>query len=168
MIIYKIKNKLTNNVYIGQTNNFNRRMREHASVAFNKKSNDYNKLLSKKLREYGLDNFDYSIIEDDLTIEEANEREIFWIEHYNSFKGKGYNESYGGDGVKRESILDEVYTDIIKDLQDSSLTQKDISKKYITSESTISDINNGKRYKDKDISYPIRKNLFSDNQYEKI
>ena len=40
--IYCYTNKLNNHKYVGQTNNYERRIREHRSCAFNEKGNSYN------------------------------------------------------------------------------------------------------------------------------
>lgn len=75
--IYCYTNKLNNHKYVGQTNNFKRRLREHKSCALNPKSSSYNDLIHQKMRQYGVDNFDVEILEilytDDINI--VNERE---------------------------------------------------------------------------------------------
>lgn len=167
MIIYKIENRITGSVYIGKTNNFTRRMIEHKSNAFNSKSLEYDKLLYKKLREYGLENFEFSIIEY-CKDEEWQKREEYWILYYNSFKGKGYNESKGGDGVAIESILQLEVNDIIDLLQNSQLNQYEIAKIYTVSDSMISNINNGLLLKQNNIEYPIRQNLLSNDILYKL
>lgn len=48
---------------------------------------------------YGIDNFSYEIIEENLTKEEANEREKYYIKFYNSNNPEyGYNLTSGGEG----------------------------------------------------------------------
>lgn len=46
--IYCYINKINNHKYVGQTNNYERRIREHRSCAFNKKASSYNDLIHKK------------------------------------------------------------------------------------------------------------------------
>lgn len=48
------------------------------------------------MNKYGIENFHIELIEE-CSINEVNEREIYWIERYNSFK-EGYNATKGGDG----------------------------------------------------------------------
>lgn len=43
--IYCDTNKKNNHKYIGQTNNYQRRIREHRSCAFNEKASSYNDLI---------------------------------------------------------------------------------------------------------------------------
>ena len=50
------------------------------------------------MRKYGIDNFEFSIIEVVADEEDLYEREIYWINYYNTFH-KGYNEDSGGLGV---------------------------------------------------------------------
>ena len=40
--IYCYINKINNHKYVGQTNDYERRIREHRSCAFNKKASSYN------------------------------------------------------------------------------------------------------------------------------
>lgn len=47
---------------------------------------------------YGWDNFEHEILEDGLTLDEANEKEKYYIQFYNSFGENGYNLTLGGDG----------------------------------------------------------------------
>lgn len=76
--IYCYTNKINNHKYVGQTNNYKRRIREHHSCAFNEKASSYNDLIHQKIREYGEENFEISLIETLYTedIEEVNQRDI--------------------------------------------------------------------------------------------
>ena len=92
--IYKIINKINKKCYIGQTKNSpERRWTEHKRDS--KEGNNY---LYNAMRKYGIENFEFEVIESDIPIEKLNEREIYWIEQYNSFSdyGKGYNLTKGG------------------------------------------------------------------------
>lgn len=77
--IYCYTNKKNNHKYIGQTNNLNRRKKEHLSAANNPNSKDYNDLFHSKLREYGIENFNLEVLEILYTedIEEVNQREQY-------------------------------------------------------------------------------------------
>lgn len=55
--IYCYTNKINGHQYVGQTNDVNRRQREHRSCATNKDSKQYLDLFHSKLREYGEENF---------------------------------------------------------------------------------------------------------------
>ena len=71
---------------------------------------------------------------------------------------KELNDSFPLFNYGRNSIhLSEQEIDGIKiDLLNPNLSTTDIAKKYQTSRDTVSDINQGKRYKDKNRKYPIR------------
>ena len=82
-------------IYVGKTlSSISKRWQEHCK--------DSKKILKEKrplyfaMRKYGEDNFYIEQIEE-CPDEIVNEREIYWIEYYQSFK-KGYNATKGGDG----------------------------------------------------------------------
>lgn len=81
----------TGKKYIGQTtkNNLNLRISEHFVD-----SKKYNHKFANALKKYGKDNFIWGIIEE-CEISLLNEKEIYWIENYNTVV-KGYNTSPGG------------------------------------------------------------------------
>lgn len=97
--IYKITNLINNHLYIGKTNNSERRWKDHQRLAFTKGHKEYNKTLYKAMRKYGLDNFTFEIIEEieDNYDEISSIREKYWIDFYNAYHN-GYNENLGGDG----------------------------------------------------------------------
>ena len=87
--IYGIRNIVNNKIYIGSSNNIERRWKRHTTELNNKKHS--NKYLEQAYHKYGSDNFDFIIIE----ICEENmliEKEIFHIQQYKSLNTKfGYN-----------------------------------------------------------------------------
>ena len=94
--IYIITNLINNKVYIGKSNNIQRRFMEHKSPY--EWSRTPNKPLYLAFVKYGLINFSFDIIEEcDINI--LNEREKYWIDFYNSTnRDIGYNILSGGDG----------------------------------------------------------------------
>lgn len=89
-VIYKIKNKINNKLYIGQTVDYKRRLWEHCR---SKKSTP----LYNSIKKYGFENFEFSIIDTATTIDELNEKEILYINKYNTRdKSVGYNIEFGG------------------------------------------------------------------------
>lgn len=95
MLIYKATNIINNKVYIGQT----RKTLEERKLQHIKKSHRSKDdcRFHKALREYGEENFIFEIIEDDISTQlKLNEREIFWINFYDSYN-VGYNSTLGGD-----------------------------------------------------------------------
>lgn len=86
--IYKIANIKNNRVYIGQSNNLERRRKEHFD--WNLKSSQYIDIIIKENKQ----DFIFEIIEIcDSSL--LDEREKYWISFYNSFYD-GYNKTKGG------------------------------------------------------------------------
>lgn len=57
------------------------------------------KALKDAIKKYGKENFSKEILEDCFSKEELNEREIYWIKHYDAVKNKDfYNMRDGGEG----------------------------------------------------------------------
>ena len=95
--IYCFENKINGHKYIGQTNDLKVRYNAHKSQAYNSNSKDYDCLFHKKIREYGLENFDFYVLEeiDDSKDEDYIDfAESFWIDKLKSWcrYGKGYNQ----------------------------------------------------------------------------
>lgn len=84
--IYKITNLINNKVYIGMTTRMvETRWKEHLRGT---------QLIDNAIAEYGQDNFQIETIEE-CSEEEIDNREIYWINYYNSFTN-GYNRTMGG------------------------------------------------------------------------
>lgn len=93
--IYTLTNKVNHKVYVGKTNRtVKERYQEHL-LAIHKSVNDDRKLY-KAFKKYGIENFDLALIEE-CTTENVEDREMHWIEHYDSYRN-GYNMTLGGDG----------------------------------------------------------------------
>lgn len=88
MIIYKTTNLINNKIYIGQSRKNN--------------TNYYGsgKLIKNAIKKYGKDNFIKEILTECLTLDDLNEKEIYWIDFYNSTNlDIGYNIEKGGSSV---------------------------------------------------------------------
>lgn len=92
--IYKIENKINHKIYIGCSQDIEKRWYNHKYDAFNDNQNHF--AIHQAFRKYGINNFSFSIIEIVEDKEKRFEREKFWIKYYDSYK-KGYNETLGGD-----------------------------------------------------------------------
>ena len=155
--IYCITNLVNGKKYIGQSRNIENRWREHRLKPFQPNYKD-GKILYQAIRKYGLDNFKFEVLEK-CKIEELDEREIYWIAFYQTFPpdlGKGYNETKGGDSGISCKLKEKEIKEIIFLLKNTSTKQKDIAIKFNVHHQTINDINVGKAYFNKNISYPIR------------
>jgi group I intron endonuclease len=97
--IYKIENKINHCIYVGKAKDIQNRWRQHKWAA--KKNNQTH--LYRAIRKYGIENFDFFIIETmDLKeyIKNGSKREKYWIKYYNTYLDpKHYNETEGGEGT---------------------------------------------------------------------
>lgn len=131
--IYKIQNTINNKVYIGQTiRKVQTRWSEHKRAAYSDDEKYENIHLYKAMRKYGIENFDFSIIEyyENIELEELNKKEIYWIEYYNSYQN-GYNMTLGGNNYLREGKKIFNYEEIQELwLNNKNLTQSQLAKKF--------------------------------------
>ena len=110
-IIYKIENKITREIYIGQTTHkrgFNGRYdfkgngieRVYKKLLGNEKRGEsHNQHLRRSIKKFGFDAFEVVEVFDTAeTLEELNEKESYYICLFDSYKN-GYNQSFGGDSV---------------------------------------------------------------------
>ena len=93
MIIYKITNKINGKIYIGQTvKSLKERWGQHHRQA----SYGCNLALHNAIRKYGKENFTVEQIDVARNRDELDQKEIYWIEYYNSLSPNGYNLHTGG------------------------------------------------------------------------
>lgn len=93
--IYKITNLINDKVYVGKTlKTAEERWKEHC-YDYKRKCCEKRPLYSA-MKKYGIENFICETIEE-CTVDVINDREMYWIEYYNSFR-YGYNATRGGDG----------------------------------------------------------------------
>lgn len=97
MIIYKITNKINGKIYIGQTTQEPKlRWQKHCTPFSARKM-----IVSKSIQKYGKENFLFEVIDNANSLDELNEKEVYWINHFDSRnKEKGYNIAFGGDNKK--------------------------------------------------------------------
>lgn len=181
--IYKIENKVNGKVYIGQTNDWEKRYRHYRSCPFNTRAHEYNRPIDSAIRKYGLENFDFSIIEifnDADTQEHIDIREIYWIDFFNSTvsNGGGYNIALGGTGrgtkhcrknyEERLGMSSKFSQDEIIDIQRLLIDGCDyerIMSKYDISLTHLSNINNGSNYYNPEFSYPLKKDFNTSRRF---
>src|ERR1700690_4562563 len=88
-LIYALKNRVNNKIYIGQTW---RTLRERMSTGYEK-----NLHLQRAMDLYGIDQFYYEILTITNTQEQADYWEIYFIERFDTLNGdNGYNLKEGG------------------------------------------------------------------------
>lgn len=113
--------------YIGQTNNYNKRCRYHQSY---KQCTAFYSAIQK----YSWDNFTHEILKDNLTLEEANHFEIFYIAKYKSMQPTGYNIMEGGKNSKLAKETKDKLRNLMKGRSPSNkgISHSDESKKKMS------------------------------------
>ena len=100
-LIYLCKNLINNKIYIGRTKNLEKRISYHIRDAkYSKKNKTY---FHKSINKYGIENFEFKILEENLSEKESKEREIYYINIYDAKSLNGMNLTIGGDGVSNPS-----------------------------------------------------------------
>ena len=93
--IYIIRNKINDKVYIGQTTmTVHERFMSHLKPSTYKKRGSYK--IYNAIAKYGKENFYVETLETDIPVNELDEKEIKYIEKYDSFNN-GYNSTLGGN-----------------------------------------------------------------------
>lgn len=154
--IYKIENKINHKIYIGQTNNPERRFEEHCN---NKQK--YRSLIHDAIIKYGKKNFSFEILE---WCNDYNDKEKYYIQYYRSLVPNGYNickggespPNYSGESNSFAKISNETVLKIKKDLKNWDIPKKAIQKKYNVSFNIIRHINEGSSWYDEKEKYPLR------------
>lgn len=104
--IYSIKNKVNGKLYVGRTNNYQRRYNEH----FGKK--DTCTILRKAFEKYGKDNFvmkpivSFTTYNRQILDDVLNALEKYYIEKFDTYKN-GYNATLGGEGNSGWEVSEE-------------------------------------------------------------
>lgn len=91
--VYKITNKINNLVYIGSSNEVERRWRQHKLASINENDHHYNYPLMEAFREFGINNFTFEIVETLPDWETMIKAEHNWIKKENCVKPNGYNQT---------------------------------------------------------------------------
>ena len=157
-IIYKyIKIDENEVVYVGRTNNLERRRREHEVYEPTEVNRPhYNYPLSRGIRKYGKDAYKCEIIEEVFTYEESLKQEKYWIKYYNTFSDPSkYNYTPGGELSFTTAKFEDEIIEEVKNLLEQRVDYKTIKDRTGISISLISEINTGKRRRDRNRIYPI-------------
>ena len=100
--IYRLTNLIRNKAYIGQTDDFKRRMRDHKNC-----SNIDSSYVDRSIRKHGWHNFKVEIILDDVPEEDLDNLETCYIAVENTMAPNGYNLTRGGGGIRGYKHTDE-------------------------------------------------------------
>lgn len=99
-LIYIHRNKINGKVYIGQTKDTWQR-RARGGAGYISSPHFYS-----AIQEYGWENFEHFVLEDNLTSKEADKKEKYWINVFNSTNpDKGYNLTNGGKAIPKQKNL---------------------------------------------------------------
>lgn len=99
MLIYKITNNVNSKIYIGQTiGKIEARWKRHTWECTKKRNA---MAITSAIIKYGEENFIIEKIDDAKTINELNEKEVYYIMLYNTISPNGYNLDIGGKNFKR-------------------------------------------------------------------
>ena len=163
--IYKITNLQNQHCYIGQSRNIINRWKDHQITAHNPDNNCYNYPLYRAFRKYGLENFQFEIIEK-CSMDILNEREQYWIKHYNP----EYNQTIGKEyNIVPQKLtyeqVQEIQQILIKDVE-GKISHKELGERFgVSGRDTIRDINNGRTWYNSDLNYPLHI-THTDNRYK--
>ena len=126
--IYKIENLNNGKIYIGQSNDIERRFYEHKT-----KGKTSRIPLDIEIQKEGASSFSYEVVEE-CSIEELNQKETYWINFYQS-NIKGYNKNEGGlsnliGGQNPKAKLTEEDVIKIRQAYAEHKKQKDVYEEY--------------------------------------
>ena len=99
MYVYKIINSLNKKSYIGITQNIESRFQFHRTRYKKDCKREYiEKPLYKAFRKYGIENFKFIVLYENLSVEEAKNKEVELIKKFKTLTHEnGYNITKGGD-----------------------------------------------------------------------
>lgn len=89
--LYCFTNTINSKRYVGITSNIKRRYNQHKS------GRNRCPVFSSAIKKYGFENFEFVVIKENLTCEEAKLLEKEFIKNFNSMVPNGYNRTEGGD-----------------------------------------------------------------------
>lgn len=130
--IYIIKNQINDYVYVGQSVNIEARWFAHRWSGESEKAQDRHTPIHVAMKEIGRDLFYLEVLEL-CDYAELDDREVFWIKHYNSFHN-GYNGTPGGTQVRGENnpraILTEAQVEEIREAYGARIPFREVLDKY--------------------------------------
>ena len=101
--VYVIINLINNKSYVGKSKDPITRWNSHKNIA-RKNGSRRAYIIHRAIKKYGLDNFEFVILEKFDTNEKANEAERFWIQYLQTKNPNGYNIQDGGEGGKTKGM----------------------------------------------------------------
>jgi len=121
MIVYKATNKINGKCYIGQTTRtLQDRIWEHNKPSGTRSHFD------NSVKKNGIENFKWTILEVCMDLDDLNEKEIWYINHFNSINN-GYNITSGGRNFIRTDEIRKKMSDSNKGVKRTDETKRIIS-----------------------------------------
>lgn len=157
--IYKITNKINGHIYIGQTNNVERRFIEYIAGY----SDCKNSLIHRAIQKYGADNFTFEVLG---WFEDYNEKEQYFIDLYRCKVPYGYNiqdsgndpPHYSGENNSFAKISDETARKVQEQAQNWLIPRATIVHENNITFDIFRHINEGSSWYREDLKYPLRPN----------
>ena len=125
--IYVIRNTVNGKLYVGQTiHKVEHRWYQHVQKSqYNTKKHNTNTCISGAINKYGADSFSVDIIAAGNSLEDLNEKEIFWISQLNTIAPNGYNIKTGGKNGKLSEESKRKLSESLKEtFKDASIRKK--------------------------------------------
>lgn len=136
-IVYIITNSINGKVYIGQTiQSLKDRWYGHCRINCSK--NEADMRIKRAILKYGKENFNIRELER-CRVEDLDEREIYYIDLYNSFNN-GYNSTKGGRSGVKPLKLDINQQNSCIDLYKAGFSFRNIAKEFSVDKATIKHI----------------------------
>jgi group I intron endonuclease len=108
-VVYSIQNNTNKKIYLGYTENYTRRMREHKNMAKKKRLPKVN-LLHRDMKELGFDSFEFKKIKEFQTMQEAIDHEKELLNQYESdqlYNKQKYNKGTWKSGYSKPISAEE-------------------------------------------------------------
>ena len=165
--IYKIVNKINGHIYIGQTNNIERRFSDHITGTGDNKYS----LIHRAIKKYGANNFTFEVLG---WFEDYNEKEQYYIDLYRCRAPYGYNIQDGGNDPPHYSgeknSFAKISEETARKVQEQALNWL-IPRPTIVHENKITfdifrHINEGDSWHRDDLVYPLRPNETVINEWK--
>lgn len=148
-IIYKVTNIQNNKIYIGQTTRSLEERKYHHFYRADHELEITHTHFINAIRKYGKDAFQWEQIDQADSQQELNNKEIYWIDYYDSIN-HGYNIQEGGNQSKSEKFLLScgcrpfLFFKVNGEFLGRFLSQKECADKYLIAATHISDLVNNR------------------------
>lgn len=96
--VYCFTNKINSKKYVGITSNMERRFKQHKSAR------NRCPVFSNAIKKYGFENFEFKILNENLSSKDAKLIEKQLIKDFNTLVPNGYNRTEGGDTSVKHSV----------------------------------------------------------------